>query len=65
MAIIKRKDAKIMSVKDRNSKINELKLELIKGNVTAQKNKSKAKEIRRTIARLLTFNKQQSEVKSN
>lgn len=57
MAILRAKDIKSMSVQDRNLKIKELKFELVKAGVTSQKGKAKTKELRRTIARLLTFNK--------
>ena len=57
MAILRVKDIKSMSVQDRNSRLNELKFELVKASVTSQKGKAKTKELRRTIARLLTFNK--------
>ena len=47
-----------MEDKERNGKIKDLKVELIKNRIEAGKGgKMKAKEIRRTIARLLTFNR--------
>ncbi|PIN93533.1 50S ribosomal protein L29 [Candidatus Pacearchaeota archaeon CG10_big_fil_rev_8_21_14_0_10_31_24] len=57
MAIIKKQALVQLSESERNTKIKELKLELIKANVTAKKSNSKTKEIKRTLARLYTFNK--------
>lgn len=56
MAILRYKDMEKMSDKERQNKLQELRLELIKANVIANKTgKIKIKEIRRTIAKLLTF----------
>jgi ribosomal protein L29 len=46
-----------MSEKEINEKLKELKLELIKANVTANKSggKIKIREIRRTIAKLFIY----------
>ena len=57
MALLRKSDIKKMNEKDRNSKIKELKFELVKANVTANKKGAKTKEIKRAIARLYTFNK--------
>ena len=58
MAILKAKDISKMSEKERNSKIQDLKIELMKDKASAGKcGKMKTKEIKRTIARLLTFNR--------
>ena len=58
MAILKAKDISKMSEKERNSKIKDLKIELMKDRASAGKGgKLKTKEIKRTIARLLTFNR--------
>ncbi len=57
MALLKFKDLKEMSEKDRESKLKELKLELVKANVTANKTNAKTKEIKRAISRIITFNK--------
>lgn len=55
---MKTKDIKEMSNKEREEKIKDLKLELIKEMVNLNKGgKTKIKEIKKTIARLLTFNK--------
>ncbi len=54
MAILKSKDAARMGEKEREEKLKELKFELIKANVAANKSgKIKIKEIKRTIARLM------------
>jgi len=56
MAILKSKDIIKMSNQEKEEKLKELRFELIKANVTANKSgKIKIKEIRRTIAKLLTF----------
>jgi len=58
MAILKAKDISKMSEKERSSKISDLKMELVKEKATANKGgKLKTKEIKRTIARLLTFDR--------
>ncbi len=59
MAILRSKEIAKMSDKEKDEKLKELKLELTKANVTANKTgKIKIKEIRRTIAKLLTFKAQ-------
>jgi len=56
MAILKSKDMEKFSDKEIESKLTELRMELIKANVTANKTgKIKIKEIKRTISRLLTL----------
>jgi len=57
MAILRNKDIQKMSKKEREDKLNELKLELIKANVTANKANAKTKEIKRAISRLLTYSR--------
>jgi len=58
MAILRAKDISKMSEKERNEKIKDLKIELIKNKASAGKGgKIKTKEIKKTIARLLTFNR--------
>lgn len=54
MAVLRQKDLMKMDDKERKSKLNDLKLELIKANVTANKQNAKTKEIKKAIARLLT-----------
>ena len=58
MAILKSKDIAKMSAKDREERIKDLKMQLIKDRVSLSKGgKIKVKEIKRTIARLMTFNR--------
>lgn len=57
MAIIKKYEMKKMSFEEKNEKIKHLRMEIVKANVTANKSNAKTKEIRRTLARLLTLNK--------
>ena len=60
----KSREIEKLSSKEKEEKLNELRLELIKKNVAANKSsKIKAKEIKKSIARLLTslrLNTQQS-----
>lgn len=65
MAIIKAKEASKLSPKERQEKIKELKIELTKANVIANKTNAKTKEIKRAISRLLTFNKTSKEEELN
>ena len=58
MAILKSKDIKRMSSKEIEEKTKELRMELVKSRVAATKGgKIKIREIKRTIARLITFNR--------
>jgi len=58
MAVLRAKEIAKMSEKDINEKIKELKTELIKNQITSGKGgKLKTREIKRTIARLHTFNR--------
>ena len=62
MVILRAKDISKMSEKERNGKIKDLKMELIKDKTNSGKGgKLKSKEIKRTIARLHTFNRLQRE----
>jgi ribosomal protein L29 len=61
MALIRNKDVEKMNDKERFEKLKELKLELTKANVTANKTNAKNKEIKKAIARILTFNKSQKQ----
>ncbi len=56
MSKLKLKDIKTMSDKDREDKIKELRMELIRREI-GKEVKVKAKEIKKTIARILTFSK--------
>ena len=58
MAILKSKDIAKMSNKERDEKIKDLNLELMKEKVNLGKGgKIRIKEIKKTIARLNTFNR--------
>jgi len=67
MAILRNKDIKNMTKNDREKKMKELKLELVKSKGTSTKTgTSKTREIKKTIARIFTFNKTEgSEEKSS
>jgi len=55
--IIRKKELKNMSKEELEKKLNELKVELMKAKSkkTSQGTSSKAREIKRTIARILTY----------
>ena len=55
MAILKSKDISKMDRKEMESKLKDLRMELIKANVSANKTNAKTKEIKRAISRLITF----------
>lgn len=58
MAILKSKEISKMSLHEIEEKIKELSMELIKNRVNANKGgKLKTREMKRTIARLMTFNR--------
>jgi len=58
MPSLKFKDIKKMNKEDIEKKLKELKLELVKSKVHASKTgSSKIKEIKKMIAKILTFNK--------
>jgi len=55
MAVIKHSDVKKLSKEDKVTKLGELRMELIRKNVQANRaGKIKAKEIKKAIARILT-----------
>jgi ribosomal protein L29 len=57
MAVLRSKDIAKMSAKEIEEKLKELKMELIKNKVSLGKGgKLKIREIKKTIARLLTLN---------
>ncbi len=63
MAILKSKDIAKMNKSEIEEKIKDLKQELIKEKVSLSKGgKIKVREIKRTIARLMTFNRQNKTV---
>lgn len=55
MAILRAKDVHKMDAKARMDKLKDLRMELARAHVTANKTNAKTKEIKRAIARLLTF----------
>ncbi len=55
MAILRSKEIEKMSDKDRKEKLKELRMELVKANVTANKTNAKTKELKRAVSRLLTI----------
>jgi ribosomal protein L29 len=55
MALLRSSEVKKMSQKDRDEKLKELRFSLMRSQVTANKSSGKAKEIKRAIARILTF----------
>ena len=55
MANLKFKDIIKMNKNEIKEKLKELRFELIKAHVTANKTNAKTKEIKRAIARLLTY----------
>jgi len=65
MAVIKKEELKKLSKKEIAVKFSELKMELIKARTkistgTAPENPGRVKEIRKTIARLLTIRREKS-----
>ncbi len=68
MTTLKAKDIKKMNKDERNKKIEEMKFELVKAKAHASKTgTSKAKDIKKIIARILTLNnlEDKSKVGSN
>jgi ribosomal protein L29 len=57
MALLRAKDVAKMTDADKKTKLSELKMELIKANLAANKQNAKTKEIKRAISRLLTLSK--------
>ncbi len=58
MPMLKTKEISKMPEKEIEEKIKELRMELIKNQITATKGgKLKIREIKKTIARLFTFNR--------
>ena len=57
MTLLRYKDLTKMDDKTRLEKLKDLKFELTKASVAANKQNAKTKEIKKAIARLLTFNK--------
>jgi len=53
---MKYKEIQKLSETEREKKLKELKLELVKSKASAQKTGSKTREIKKIIARILTLN---------
>ena len=54
MAIIKGREMKAMGIADLKKKLAELKMEMLKSSRPTQGASSKGREIKRTVARILT-----------
>ena len=64
MSLLKYSDLKKMDNRARMVKLKELRMELSKANVAANKTNSKTKEIKKAISRVLTItNAEKAEVK--
>ena len=63
MATLKYKEIEKMSDKERQEKLKDLSMELIK-NKASDKGKIKPKEIKKAIARILTFNRLNKDLKN-
>jgi len=61
MALLRTKDIAKMTQTERETKLKDLVLELVRAKVTANKSNAKTKEIKRAISRLMTFNKSAQE----
>jgi ribosomal protein L29 len=62
MVVLRLKEISKMSEKERNEKIKDLKMELIKSHISSGKGgKLKTREMKKTIARLMTFNRLKKE----
>ena len=58
MTTLKARDIKKMTKDERNKKMEELRMELLKARVNASKTgNSKVREIKRLMARIITLNK--------
>jgi ribosomal protein L29 len=55
MAILKMKDIRNMQKKEREEKLKELRLALIQSNTSSKGGSKNKKEIKKTIARILTI----------
>ena len=62
MVVLKFEDIEKMDEKTLEGKLKDLKMELVKANVGANKTNAKTKEIKKAIARIFTFtNRRKSE----
>ena len=55
MAVLRMGEILKMDKKARETKMNELRLELVRGQASSSRTPAKTKEIKKAIARLLTF----------
>ena len=55
MSVLKNSDIQKMSEKEIKEKIQELKMDIIRSKIRSHKSMGKTKEIKKAIARLLTF----------
>jgi ribosomal protein L29 len=55
MSILRNKEIVKMDEKTRKGKLKDLRMELVKANVAANKTNAKNKEIKKAIARIITF----------
>jgi ribosomal protein L29 len=63
---MKKNEIKEMSKEKRNERLKELKVELVKSKISAAKTgNSKARQIRKIIARIITINKSEQEALKN
>jgi ribosomal protein L29 len=63
MTTLKFKDLEKMNIEERNKKMQEMKYELVKAKTNAAKSgTSKAKEIKKIIARILTLNTKENKL---
>jgi len=61
MAIIKYKDITKLSEKERKEKLKDLRMELVRSGLPNSKSKMRPKEIKKAIAKILTFNRLNTE----
>lgn len=54
MTLLRNSEIKKMNDKELEEKLQDLKLELVRANVTANKSRAKTKELKRAISRILT-----------
>ena len=54
MAVLKSSEVKKMNDKEMEEKMQDLRMELVRANVTANKSHAKTKELKRAISRILT-----------
>jgi large subunit ribosomal protein L29 len=59
MTRLKAKEIQKMNKEEKMKRIEELKMELVKSRVNEAKGSSKSKEIKKTIARILTLNNEE------